>query len=88
MDRHEADEQLRRAIIAHAEAYETADTAAGELLDQVLVLTSWMLPDSDDEPRTAYSTQMIGGSMQHHTATGLCYVAIDILRAQAMGDPE
>lgn len=88
MDRHEADEQLRRAIVAHAEAYETANTDDGELLDQVLVISSWMLPDSDGNPRTAYSTQMLGGTMQHHTATGLCHVAIDILRDQAMGEPD
>lgn len=85
MERHEADEQLRRAIIDHAEAYETASIADGDLLDQVLVITSWMLPADDDEPRTAYNTQMLGGFMQHHTATGLCHVAIDILRDQALG---
>lgn len=83
MDRHEADEQLRQAIIAHAEAYDTANPDDGDLLDQVMVITSWMLPDTDDDPQTAYSTQFVGGSMQHHTALGLCQVALDHLRTQA-----
>lgn len=85
MDRHEADEQLRKAVIDHAEAYETASPQAGDLLDQVMVITSWMLPDADDDPRTAYCTQYLGGSIQHHTAIGLCHVTIDHLREQAHG---
>lgn len=86
MERHQADEQLRRAIIDHAVAYETAEPESGELLDQVLVITSWIPTDSDDDPRTAYSTQMLGGHMQHHTAVGLCQVAIDVLRDQVRED--
>lgn len=88
MERHEADEQLRQAIIAHAKAYDTADPDDGDLLDQVIVISSWMLRDSDDDPRTAYTTQFLGGSMQHHTAIGLCHVTIDSLRAQAAGDDD
>lgn len=91
MDRHDADERLRKAIIDHAEAYGTSDPDDGELLDQVLVITSWMVPDReddpdrDDDPRSTYAMQMIGGHMQHHTAIGLCHVTIDALRDQAMG---
>lgn len=86
MERHEADEHLRRAIIDHAEAYETANPRDGDLLDQVMVITSWMLPDSEDDPRTAYSVQFLGGSIQHHTAIGLCHVTIDQLRDQTRDD--
>lgn len=85
MDRHDADERLRKAIIDHAEAYGTSDPDDGELLDQVLVITSWMIPDTEDDPRSSYAIQVIGGHMQHHTALGLCHVTIDALREQAMG---
>jgi len=79
-DRHAADERLREAVIAHARAYGTADPDEGGLLDQVLLVSSWVLPeDDDDEPRTLYTTQHMGGNMPHHVILGLLAVARHIV---------
>lgn len=45
MDRHEADEQLRKAIADHADAYNLLDD--GELLTDFVVVASWLPPDDD-----------------------------------------
>lgn len=77
MDRHEADEALRKAILDHADAYDAR--GPGDLLSDVVVVAAWMPPDTDDDPRTGYSVQLLGGYLPHHVALGLLDVAEGVL---------
>lgn len=72
MDRHEADEQLRKAIVDHAEAYDL--TESGDLLNDFVVLGAWMPEDYDGDRRTAYTTHLPDGYLPHHVALGLIEV--------------
>lgn len=72
MDRHEADEQLRKAIADHSVAYDLH--TEGELLDAFIVIASWMPADYDGDRRTAYTTHLPDGYLPNHVAIGLAEV--------------
>lgn len=72
MERHEADEQLRRAIADHADAYDLL--GEGELMTDFVVVAAWLMPDLDGERRTAYTTHLPEGWLPNHVALGLFQV--------------
>lgn len=69
MDRHETDEQLRKAIADHAAAYDLLDD--GELLTEFVVIAAWLPPDYDGERRSIYTTHLPDGYLPNHVALGL-----------------
>lgn len=73
MERHEADEQLRKAIADHADAYDLRED--GDLLNEFIVVAAWMPRDYDDDRRTTYTTHLPDGYLPHHVALGLAEVA-------------
>lgn len=70
MTRDEADNQLRKAIIDHAEAYDIDQE--GELLSEYAVIASWQ--KVEDNGRHYYTTQFHTPTVPNHVAVGLFQV--------------
>lgn len=73
MERHEADEQLRKAIIDHAAVYGLNEDS--DLLGDFVVIGAWVPQDYDEDRRTAYTTHLPDGFLPNHVALGLLEVA-------------
>lgn len=67
MTRDEADEMLRGAIIAHAQAYDLCHP--GEMLNEYAVIAHWQPEVADG--RSRYTTQFHQASVPNHIALGL-----------------
>lgn len=67
MTRDEADEMLRGAIIAHAEAYDLCHP--GEMLSEYAIIGCWQPEVADG--RSRYTTQFHLPSVPNHIALGL-----------------
>ena len=76
LTKHEADEQLSKAIREHAEAYSV--TPEGEvLLSDFIIVANWQLIESDGKSK--YTTHYATETVPAHVAYGLLYVGIDLL---------
>lgn len=79
---HEADEQLRKAVADHAEAYDLLD--GEELLTDFIVVAAWLPPEEDGERRTIYTTHLPDGFLPNHVAIGL----MEVGRRHFIEEPE
>jgi hypothetical protein len=76
LTKHEADEQLSKAIRDHADAY--AITPEGEvLLSDFAVIAHWQNVEGDGKSK--YTTHYASDYVPAHVAYGLFYVGIDLL---------
>jgi hypothetical protein len=72
LDKDEADQDLRQAIINHAIAYEITDVD-DELLSEYAVVAHWQKIEADGNSR--YTTHYHTPTIPNHVAVGLFQVA-------------
>lgn len=79
MTREQADEQLRKAIVDHAAAYEIF--ADGEVLDQFGIIAMWqqMNPTDEEDAGHRYTTQFHQNTVPDHVARGLFATALTFI---------
>lgn len=81
-----ADEALRVALIAHAEAYDIVPDDGAALLSDFAVVAAWARANPDDE--TTYTTHYSADKVPSHIVVGLFRVGMAITIDGWAPDPD
>lgn len=82
MTKDEADNNLRQAIIEHAEAYDI--NAKDSILNHYGVICHWQRFEANG--RSSYTTHFHTNDVPNHIAVGLFQTGVDLVKAQDDGD--